>query len=110
MHPTLSSNRMIVSSMIAGNDSCLLRHLIEAIRQAKEASRALKAHRDLLQRDRALRAQQDKEFQASEVSDRANHTQTEVIADRPQDTENETDLGEGLDETEVDTVETFKNP
>ncbi|XP_066016694.1 uncharacterized protein [Pocillopora verrucosa] len=56
---------------------------------AKEASRALKAHRDLLQRDRALRAQQDKEFQASEVSDRANHAQTEVIADRPQDTENE---------------------
>ena len=107
MHPTLSSNRMIVSSMIAGqwslityhnfkslnllltwkflkqlrnkkqqqqknqsnntsvwcfvikftnflcnilvylsgNDSCLLRHLIEAIRQAKEASHALKAHR-----------------------------------------------------------------
>lgn len=32
MHPTLSSNRMMVSSMIAGNDSCLLRHLIEAIR------------------------------------------------------------------------------
>ena len=78
---------------LSGNDSCLLKHLIEAIRQAKEASCALKAHRymsqclvyfinynchnfvtqltliwiyrDLLQRDRTLRAQQDKEFQAS---------------------------------------------
>lgn len=63
-----------------------------------------------MQRDRALRAQQDKEFQASEVSDRANHTQTEVIADRPQDTENKTDLGKGLDETEVDTVEVMSIP
>lgn len=108
MHPTLSPNKMIVGSMIAGNDNYLLKHLIEAIRQAKEASHALKAHRDLLQRDRALRAQQDKEFQASEACDRAKHTQTEVIADRPQDPENETELGESLDDTEVDTEEIRK--
>ncbi|RMX54892.1 hypothetical protein pdam_00015101 [Pocillopora damicornis] len=31
--------------LLTGNDSCLLRNLIEAIRQGKEASCALKAHR-----------------------------------------------------------------
>lgn len=111
MHPTLTSNRMIVGSLIAGNESSLTRELVEAIHQGKEASNALKAHRDLLERDRAIRLQQEIELQASEALDRAkSKPQTEERAQRPQDLENEADLGEGenLDETVVDSAEVRK--
>lgn len=111
MHPTLASNRMIVGSMIAGNDRSLTRELVQAIHQGKEASNALKAHRELLERDRAIRLQQELELQASEALDRAkSKLQTEEKAQRLQDLENEADLGEGesLNETVVDSAEVRK--
>lgn len=92
LYPTLSPNKMVVGSIVSGTDREFLKEFEKALRAAHEACQTLKAHWNLIQQDRALKEQQERDLRASEAADKVKAVDLR--------TEGEEDMNETVVDTE----------
>ncbi|KAJ7394666.1 hypothetical protein OS493_000487 [Desmophyllum pertusum] len=65
LQPTMSSETLIVGGIVKGQDIQFLKNVWQAVAEACQAGQAVQAQRDLLQRNRDLRREQERQLRES---------------------------------------------
>lgn len=115
MQPTMSSTRLITGDIVSGSESDFSSNLNRAVTGACQAAQAVQMQRELLERDRAIRRQQEEELRLSEAADKdktrkSGNQAEQVVTEKENEEEKkgESDGETSLDATVLDDEEVRK--